>query len=131
MSGPVALAAQMLAETLGEVAGLSVFTDPMTPVSGVTPAAVIGAPTLMWRTYQRGGQPSDATFPVHLVESLDENTMTRLWDLLPLVVEVLDGDSRITTTGQVTPTVWPSDRPNQEPAPAYLITAEVNLGSHA
>lgn len=125
----VARAAELIAETLRTVEGLTVLTDPSSAVSGVTPAAVVGAPTLRFRAYDT--QPSEATFPVTIVESLDQSTLDRLWDLLPLVVETLCGESDVTTLEEVTPTVWPSDRPNQEPMPAYQLTAEVNLGSHA
>lgn len=120
----IARAAELLNEVLGTIPGLTVHTDPQAAV--VPPALIVGSPTLRWVSYS--AEPSEATFPVHLIESMDAETMTRFWDLLPQVAEVIDADSDLTVIDAV-PTTWPGLSPEQASRPAYRINVEVNLAA--
>lgn len=122
----IARAAELLNEVLAGVPGLTVHTDPQAAV--VPPALIVGAPTLGWVSYGNHPDPSQATFPVHLVESMDAETMPRLWDLLPQVAQAIDADPDLTVLDAV-PTTWPGLSPEQASRPAYRINVEVNLAA--
>lgn len=117
----VARAAELLAEVLGHVPGVTVHKDPSAAVTA-TPAVIVGPPRLFWEAYTH--EPSRAEFPVYLIESMNELTMTRLWNLLPAVTEAIDQHTNATVLSAV-PTPWASaENPS---LPSYNITVEVSL----
>jgi hypothetical protein len=121
MSGSVAQAAQLLAEVLDRVDGLTVHTDPSAAVVTM-PAAVVGPPALFWEAYSLS--PTRAEFPVHLIESTDELTMERVWDLIPTVSEALDEEANATVLRAV-PSQWAAAEADR--LPSYVLTVEVRI----
>ncbi|MBN6037474.1 hypothetical protein [Amycolatopsis sp. 195334CR] len=62
------------------------------------PGLVLGAPRLAWQAYSTG-LPTSATFPVFLVVGFSDRALTELWDLIPVVAEVIENETDGTISG--------------------------------
>lgn len=117
--GPVARAAATLADAVGLVEGLAVYTDLSARLS--PPAAMVGAPELVWETHCL--EPSAATFPVFVVVKADGYAMVRLWELVVAVSAAIDAHTDAAVTGAI-PFVYNGAGVD---LPAYQITVECGL----
>lgn len=116
----VKIAAEALQTAAKGVAGVRVHTDLGAAVD--PPATIVGPPALTWE----GAcvEPTEAQFPVWVVEAADERAMERLWERVPLVSEALDG-AEDATVRRADPGTYPTGGVE---LPAYVITVDVALG---
>lgn len=112
-------AARDLLAALGAVDDLRVYADPGASVA--PPGVVLGPPTLTWEGMC--AEPTSATFLVYLVTQLDDRSLERLWDLVPLVAAAVDAmpDAVVRTASPG------SFLSGGTELPAYLIETEVAL----
>lgn len=85
------------------------------------PAVVLGPPQLTWDAYV--SVPTSARLVVYLSVALDDRSMDKLLDLLPLVTEAIESVKDCVVT-LATPTAYTAGNSD---LPAYEITVEVAL----
>ena len=115
----VADAATMLESALDAIEGVrrQPLGEPIQP-----PATVLGPPALRWESPAIA--PSDARFLVYAIEAANDRALERLWDLVEVVVEVVDAVSPSAAVISAEPAVYESGTTQ---LPCYEIVVEVAL----
>jgi hypothetical protein len=108
-----------LGDACEAVEGIRVIRRP--GVTGDPPCVYVPPPALTWDGYVDA--PTEAVFEVVLAVRADAHAIERLFDLLPLVTEALDGAENAVVK-EAEPSVW---RVGTAELPCYLIRTEVSV----
>lgn len=117
--GAIAEAKQALLAALREVPGVRNFPDVGPGVD--PPCTVLGPPALLWEGVCP--DPTSARFLVYVVVTSDDQSMDRLYELMPQVAAALDA-VRDATVIRADPGVYPTTNGN---LPAYEIQVDMAL----
>lgn len=124
--GDVAAAAASIRAALRTVPDVRHYAQLSGPVD--PPATILPPPAL--RFGGRSSSPTEASWVVALVVGRHDRSVEQLWELLPRVVDVLDGlrddhvDVVVSQDSGAQPGTYPT---GSGELPAYLITLEVSL----